>query len=153
MKGLIIGSMLGTLLTGSPALADDAVHVTIDVKPGHTPTTIEPNSRGMLPVAILTTREFNATTVDPTSILIGPTGTEGEPFRTMQEDVNGDGRIDLLVLVRYQDLNVKCDTTIIRLSGKTTKGVSIEGSQKVTAEGCESAFPSSGQLTLRSRPR
>jgi hypothetical protein len=135
MKRLIIGSMLGTLLTCSTVVADD-VHVTIDVKPGNTPTTIEPNSRGMLPVAILTTRVFDATTVDPATILIGPTGTEAEPFRTMQEDVNRDGRTDLLILVRYQDLKVKCDTTIIRLTGKTTKGVSIEGSEKVTAEGC-----------------
>ena len=133
---VVVGSLLAGLVGGPAAGAQDALHVTIDIKPGHSPTTIEPNSRGMLPVAVLTTRDFDATTIDPTTILAGPNGTEAEPFRTMQEDVNGDGRTDLLVLLRYADLNTKCDTTIIRLTGKTTKGISIEGSQKVTTDGC-----------------
>jgi hypothetical protein len=130
-------AVVGLILAPSLVAADDAVHVTISVKPGKSPTTIEPNSRGMLPVAILSTRDFDATVVDPASILVGPSGTEAEPFRTMQEDVNGDGRTDMLVLVRYSDLKVKCETKIIKLTGKTSKGISIEGSQQVSAEGCE----------------
>ena len=140
MQGFTIGSILGTLLTS--VLLAQPVHVTIDIKPGNTPTTIEPNSRGVLPVAILTTAQFDATTIDPETVRIGPTGTEADVFRSMQEDVNHDGRTDLLVLVRVQDMKANCDTTIIRLTGKTTGGVSIEGSEKVTTDGCVTVPPS-----------
>jgi hypothetical protein len=129
--------LVGIGLTAFGGAAQDPIRVTISVKPGKSPTTIEPNSRGMLPIAVLSTAAFDATTIDPATILVGPSGTEAEPFRTMQEDVNGDTRTDLLVLVRYPDLKVKCDTKIIKLTGKTARGAAVEGSQAVTAEGCE----------------
>lgn len=137
MRAAVVVSVFGLVFLPSRAATQNAIQVTISVKPGNTPTTIEPNSRGMLPVAILSTRDFAATTVDPATILVGPTGTEAEPFRTMEEDVNDDTRTDLLVLVRYPDLKVKCDTTVIKLTGKTSKGAPVEGSQQVKAEGCE----------------
>jgi hypothetical protein len=123
----------------SAVAAQKALQVSIDVKPGDTPTTIETERGGMLPVAILTTAQFDASTVDPSTIRIGPTGTEAEIFRSMREDVNRDGRTDLLVLVRLQEMRVKCGDTAIRLTGKTTGGADIEGSEKVAVEGCTTA--------------
>ena len=38
------------------------IRVTIDIKPGDTPTTIEPGRQGVIPIAILTTPQFDAAT-------------------------------------------------------------------------------------------
>jgi len=45
--------------------------VEIDIKPGSYPNSINPNSNGVIPVAILTTPSFDATTVDPLSVKFG----------------------------------------------------------------------------------
>lgn len=120
------------LLTSSMAVWWQPMRVSIDVKPGDTPTTVEANREGMLPVAILSTAQFDAATVDPASIRVGPTGTEAEPFRAMADDINRDERMDLLILVRLQEMKVKCDDKVIRLTAKTQAGADIEGSEAVT---------------------
>lgn len=48
------------------------ITVDIDIKPGSFPNTINPKSERVIPVAILTTDTFDATTVDPLSVKFGP---------------------------------------------------------------------------------
>lgn len=117
-------------------VAPQPVRVSIDIKPGDTPTTIEPGRQGMIPIAILTTREFDAATVDPSTIRIGPTGTEATIFRSNLDDVDKDGDIDVLLLVRVNEMRVKCGDTSILLKAKTTDGRQIEGSESVKTQGC-----------------
>ena len=137
MRGLQAGWVLAVALAGTPVLdAADPIHVSVDVKPGDTPTTVEVERGGMIPIAILTTPQFDATTVDTMTIHVGPTGTEAEVFRAMTEDVNRDGRTDLLMLVRLQEMSVKCGDKVIRVTGKTKSGADIEGSESVIVEGC-----------------
>ena len=67
MRQLLV---LAILAVGS-GLASDArqpIKVTIDVKPGEEPTSLEPNREGMVPLAILSTAAFDASTIDLTSI-------------------------------------------------------------------------------------
>ena len=118
------------------AQAPKVLKVTIDVKPGDEPTMVERARGGFLPVAILSTAQFDAVSLDVSSIRIGPTGTEAEAARTTKSDVNEDKRTDLLVLVRVQDLNIKCSDTAIRMTGKTNDGVAVEGMEAVKVEGC-----------------
>ena len=135
MRSYTIGWLLAAA-TASGVAASQAVQVPIDVKPGDTPTTIEKNRGGHLPVAILSTAQFDALTADPTTIRVGPTGTEAEPARTMRDDVNGDERVDLQVLVRVPDLQITCATKAIKVTAKTMSGTDIEGSEAVTVDGC-----------------
>jgi len=74
-----------------------------DVKPGSTRKPIKLSGHGVIPVAILTTDTFDATSVDPSTVCFGDddnsaqrdcTETHG---RCPIEDVNGDGRADLLL--------------------------------------------------------
>jgi hypothetical protein len=73
---------LGSLRTQRAfILANDpltSVAVPIDIKPGSFPNSINPQSKGVIPVAILTTDTFDATTVDPCvsllPVLIYPEG-------------------------------------------------------------------------------
>jgi hypothetical protein len=129
--------ILAFALSAVPGVfAQKVIRVSIDIKPGDQPTTIEPGRQGMIPVAILTTDQFDAKTVDPATIRIGPTGTEASVFRSNLDDVDRDKDIDMLLLFRVPEMQVKCGDTSISLKGKTTDGRQIEGSESVTTEGC-----------------
>lgn len=114
----------------------EVIRVTIDVKPGDEPTTIEPKREGMIPVAILTTGEFNATRVDPATVHAGAKGTEAAVFRSASEDIDRDGDTDLLLLFRVQQMGLDCADTSVTLKGKTLDGQAIEGTEAVKMEGC-----------------
>ena len=53
-------------------IEEEAAEVVIDIKPGSFPNSINPKNKGVIPVAILTTATFDATTVDPLSVTFGP---------------------------------------------------------------------------------
>ena len=77
--------------------------VEIDIKPGTEPNSINLGSNGKVPVAIMSTSLFDATTIDPVSVeLAGATvafkGKSDNPM-TSVSDVNGDGIFDLIVHV------------------------------------------------------
>jgi uncharacterized membrane protein len=101
--------------------------VSIDIKPGSYPNGINLESRGVVPVAILTTAEFDASTVDPTTVRFA-----GAPAikRTM-EDVNHDGYLDMLLTFDTQELNVDTDSTEATLTGMTDDGIEIIGTDSV----------------------
>ena len=95
---IFVGS--STVFFSIDTLARPALQVTIDVKPGGFPNSINPRSDGVIPVAILTTSAFDATTVDPTTVLFGATGTEAAAVQSSLEDVDGDGDIDRILHFR-----------------------------------------------------
>jgi hypothetical protein len=101
--------------------------VEIDIKPGSEPNSINLNSKGKLPVSILTTEEFDASTVDPGTV----TFAEALPVRWTVEDVDGDGYIDLLFHFETQELRLDHDSTEATLNGITYDGQIIEGTDIV----------------------
>ena len=112
------------------------IRVTIDVKPGDTPTTLEPKRQGMVPIAILSTKDFDAAQIDPATIRAGATGTEASIFRSMMEDVDHDKDVDLLLLFPVPQLLLTCNTKSVMVKAKTAKGQDVEGSEAVTMVGC-----------------
>ena len=54
--------------------------VPIDIKPGNKQNSTNPGSKGVIAVAILSTESFDATTVDPHTVLFGPSREEDEGF-------------------------------------------------------------------------
>ncbi len=77
---------------------ESVIQVTIDIKPGSDPNSINLSSAGVVPVAILSTADFDATTVDPDSLFLSGAnvkmaGKIGN-FLSHNEDVNGDGLLD-----------------------------------------------------------
>lgn len=121
----------------STVLLAAAIRITIDVKPGDQPTTLEPKREGMVPVAILTTKEFDATRVDPGTVRAGATGTEAAVFRSAVEDVDADRDTDMMLLFRVQQMGLECSGKSITLKGRTQDGEEIEGSEAVTMVGCK----------------
>jgi hypothetical protein len=111
--------------------------VTIDLKPGSDPAPINPKSQGKIPVAILTTDTFDATMVNAATVRFGATGTEAAPVQVAVEDVNDDGRPDLLLDFNTQDTGIQCGVTSASLIGQTFNGQVIEGSDSIQTVGCQ----------------
>jgi len=111
--------------------------VQIDIKPGTFPNSINLRSLGVIPVAILTTDTFDATTVSPTTVRFGPTGTEVAAVHSALADVDGDGDIDLILHFNTQATGIQCGHVSALLTGETFGGQAIEGSDSIATVGCE----------------
>ena len=112
-------------------------NVLIDIKPGSFPNSINPRSRGVIPVAVLTTDTFDAADVDPDTVLFGKTGTEASPLHHTLEDVDSDGDLDLILHFRTQDTGIECRDTSASLNGETFNGKVIQGVDSVKTAGCK----------------
>jgi hypothetical protein len=111
--------------------------VTIDVKPGEDPPTINPNSHGKIPVAILSSPTFNAPAqVARTSLTFGRTGNEHSLAfcNPNGEDVNGDGLPDLVCHFNAEKTAFQSGDTVGVLSGTTVTNVPIRGTDSIIVE-------------------
>lgn len=96
------------------------ISINVDVKPGSWPNPLNLKSKGVLPVAVCGTEDFDVTTIDPTTIRLTIEGVEEGvmPLRWSYEDVatpytgepggghalGGDGYLDLTLKFDTQDL-------------------------------------------------
>lgn len=103
--------------------------VTIDIKPGSLTNPINPKSSGKIPVAILSTPDFNAVKeIDKTSLTFGSTGDEHSLVSCNKrgKDVNGDGLRDLICHFKTKLTGFKFGDTEGILKGQTLDGVPFE---------------------------
>lgn len=101
----------------------------IDIKPGSDPNSINLKSKGVVPVAVLTTDLFDAATVDPDTVQL-----EGvDAVKWTMDDVDGDGDLDLLLHFSTQELAVVLDafSTEATLTGETNDGEAFSGMDSV----------------------
>lgn len=119
---------------GSAGKCKAPITVAVDIKPGDDPNVINPNSMGVIPVAILTTETFDAQTVDPMTLKFGPDGAGIVHPPGHIEDVDGDGDLDLLVHFRTQETGIACGDTEASLTGATFDGTLIEGSDAIVVK-------------------
>jgi hypothetical protein len=117
--------------------APPLIVVPIDIKPDSNRNSIMcDNEKAIIAVAILTDPDFDATTVDHTTVTFeGASETHvrkgsGEPVRR-EVDVDGDGDIDLLFQFRLGDTTLTCESTEGTLRGQTFDGQAIQGTDAV----------------------
>ena len=103
------------------------IEVEIDIKPGSDPNSINLKSKGVVPVAVLTTNDFDASIVAPETVEF----TGAEPVRWTTEDVDGDGDMDMLFHFKVQDLSLTEDSTEATLTGATNIGQPIQDTDTV----------------------
>ncbi|NOZ29290.1 MAG: hypothetical protein GXP39_14735 [Chloroflexi bacterium] len=113
--------------------------ISIDIKPGSFPNSINPKSRGKIPVAILSSPDFNAPDeVDRTSLTFGATGNEASLAfcKSSSKDINDDGLPDLLCHFYTQKAGFQPGDTEGILKGKTVAGIPFIGSDSVRIVPC-----------------
>jgi hypothetical protein len=115
---------------------DTEIAVAIDVKPGSVPNSVNPKSRGVIPVAILSGSTFAAPNVDPLTVRFGSTGLEAAPAQFALENVDGDGYLDMVLHFRTEDSGIVCGTTTATLTGMTTTGQKFRGTDSIETVGC-----------------
>jgi len=98
------------------------VAVSIDVTPGDRVNKINLSSKGLLPVAVLSTQDFDALRFTPEMAHLNdataPMDCSGaEAVRWNYSDVNGDRLPDLVFFFRVQDLSLAANTTAVTLMG------------------------------------
>ena len=101
--------------------------IAIDIKPGEDPPAINPNSTGVIPVAILSTPTFDATKVSLSSVRFGPANAHAVDKQLAIEDVNGDGLPDVVFHFVTNQTGIKAGNTQACLSGQTTSSANITG--------------------------
>jgi hypothetical protein len=124
MKKFIVLSIVLLMLVGFEITSSALTIVFIDIKPGSCPNSINLKSKGVVPVAVLTTDTFDATTVDPGTVLFAG----ASPVRWTIEDVDDDGDLDLLFHFKIQELNLDENSTEATFTGATYGGEDVEGS-------------------------
>ena len=115
--------------------------VPVDIKPGGDTAPINLKSKGKLPVAILSTDEFDATQVDAETLLFGDPlliadgQTPVSPLRWAYEYVNDDDLLDLTLKFSMRDIvgnGVMGPMTMEGyLAGQTFDGLEIAGRETV----------------------
>lgn len=116
--------------------------VSVDVRPGRFPNTVNPEDRGQIPVAILTTGpidntiSFRANTVNPETVRFGSHGTEAKPVQVRFRDINGDRDLDMVLYFNVQDTGIQCDDRSVNLIGTTLSGQRIQGVNSITTPDC-----------------
>ncbi len=131
---------LGSATPGEEVLG--AQEIGIDIKPGSDHNPINPNSKGVIPVAILGSASFDVTTVDVTTLAFGPDGatpahdlTDPLVYADHLQDVNSDGFTDLVSHYRTQDTGIAKGDTEACLTGETAGGVAILGCDAIKTVG------------------
>ena len=129
MKKFIVLSIVLLMLAGFAITSSAIVKVFIDIKPGSCPNSINLKSKGVVPVAVLTTDLFDAATVDPDTVQL-----EGvDPVKWAMDDVDEDGDLDLVLHFSTRDLAVPLDanSTEATLTGETYDGEAFSGTDSV----------------------
>lgn len=108
----------------------ETIGALIDVRPGDSTNRINIRSRGKVDVAILSSATFDALQVDVNSLRFGRTGNEDSLSRNPAQgtprfrvgDVNGDGRLDLVVEFETERTGFQLGDVRGILKGRTRTG-------------------------------
>lgn len=115
-------------------IGDNVLAVTIDIKPREFPNSINLGSGGSVPVAIFSSATFDARTVDPLTVTLAGAQVKLKGKGTPQysvEHVDNDGRLDLIVHVSTEALQLTENDTQAVLNGMTSDGTRIRGTDSV----------------------
>jgi hypothetical protein len=130
----------GTLHLGLIA-APLVKEVNIDVKPGSDKNPVNLKSQGVLPVAILSSADFDATQVNTATVTLGDPividagGQAILASKSSIEDVDGDGLLDIVLFFDSAQLAyyaIDENSTAVELQGQTLNEDAIHGEDGIS---------------------
>jgi len=120
MLSLLVVVLVGPVSAATEEQIVPTISVYVDIKPGSWPNPLQLRSRGVLPVAVCGTEEFDVTTIDPVTVelTLESLGVGVSPLRWSYEDVatpyegdpcsghdlEGDGYLDLTLKFKAQEV-------------------------------------------------
>lgn len=113
------------IFLAAPASAPEVI---IDIKPGSSQNSINLKSKGVVPVAVLTTDGFFADTIDPSTVYFAGAA----PVRWKLEDVDDDGDDDMIFHFRTQELELDQDSTEATLEAKLADFTATQSTEQVS---------------------
>jgi len=126
-------------------VAPSIIPVSVDIKPQSCPNPFNTKSKGVLPVAILGTEDFDVTTVDPATVLLEGAASVRNSLEDVSRPVDpredicdctaetGDGYLDMTLKFDHQEILAALepvsdrDTIVLTLTGMTYDSIPIEG--------------------------
>jgi hypothetical protein len=105
--------------------------VQIDIKPGSDINPINLKNKAKIPVGIITTIDFDATKIDPTTVQFGPGGANVFRNKGHVEDINNDGVDDIVFHFITSDTGIEIDDTKAYIIGETVTGIFFKGSEPI----------------------
>jgi hypothetical protein len=120
---IVDGDLDGTATVDMGAYEFNVQEIPVDIMV----STINLGSKGRTPVAVITTEDFDAMSIDPASVRFAG----ASPVKHSMEDVDGDGDIDLKLHFMTVDLDIDPATGEVTLMGQTLDGVLVVGMDAV----------------------
>jgi len=114
-----------------------AIEIPIDINPGSFPNSVNLRKAGVIPVAVLSTEEFDATTIRTRVARFGPAGAALVHNAPHYEDVNSDGLLDLLMHFNADETGIECAAEWAELRSSNEFGLSVKGSDLIKTVGCK----------------
>ncbi len=134
-------TVIATIGTGGIGVAiastvpSGPVQVSIDIKPGSYPNSINLGSSGVVPVAILSSPTFDATQVNPATVTLGGARVKligkGGKYACSTQDVNGDELPDLVCHVVTGLFLIEPGATMAELVAETFNGTRVRGEDSI----------------------
>ena len=125
---------------GTGDACDTENDVTIDYKPDEDGNSLNRAKERFLPIAILSSASFDATTVDRTTVCVGDAERPGQRDCTEArvglkgmriDDVNGDGRLDRMLHFDTAESGIDAGDRSICLTASTFDGVHVAGCDRI----------------------
>ena len=107
--------------------SSDTIELEIDIKPGSVQNNINLKSMGVVPVAVLTTDNFDAATIDPATVEFAG----AVPKRWKLMDVDCDGHDDMMFLFKTRELELNQDSTEATLTVQSLTREEVSGTDEV----------------------
>lgn len=125
----------------------DGTPVEIDFNPWSSANEIRPKVAGLIAVQINTTSiadgdavDFDAATVDPASLRLGPSLAEVVSL-PLTADYDHDGDTDYIFGFRMEDTGYTCSDGLVEIYGNTVDAIAFSGRDSVQPVGCEEPMP------------
>jgi hypothetical protein len=125
----------GTAIDDIEVFSPDTITVAIDIKPGSLPNSINLGSSGVIPVAIFSDTNFDATTVRPETVALAGASVrmvgKSDKYLCHTEDINADGLDDLVCQVYTAQFMIEPGEATVVLEALTTDGTIVRGEDSV----------------------